>query len=113
MSTCSTAPNAPHDELYVPVLTELQCAAAAIRQGHHGLRRRPAGARGGSSVRPALPASILRAAQFHEFVGQLLDRQPSGIAYIPDLPTQLVACRTGPHARLAGPTFEEWLDARS
>ncbi|MEW1844960.1 NAD(P)H-binding protein [Nonomuraea angiospora] len=41
-----------------------------------------------------LPARILRAAQFHEFVGQLLDWQQGDVAYIPALPTQLVACRT-------------------
>ncbi|UJW28182.1 NAD(P)H-binding protein [Saccharothrix sp. AJ9571] len=125
-----------------------------------------------------LPARILRAAQFHEFVGQLLDWQQGGLAHVPRLPTQLVAARTvaeavvdlavepgapgpgapipeiagprkeimseaaellgarrnvkvvgvdeapdaelaaagaflpGPHARLAGPTFREWLDAQ-
>jgi len=130
-----------------------------------------------------LPARILRAAQFHEFVGQLLDWQQGDVAYIPALPTQLVACRTvaeelvdmatdpdapaqpapgtpipeiagprketmaeaatllgarrgikvvgvdgsgipdaeiaasggflpSPHAKLAGPTFQEWLDAQ-
>ncbi|MEV4300395.1 SDR family oxidoreductase [Microbispora rosea] len=123
-----------------------------------------------------LPVRILRAAQFHEFVGQLLDWQQGDVAYLPALPTQLVACRTvaeelvdlagapaapgtpipeiagprretmaeaaqllgarrgievvgvdgsgmpdadlaangaflpGPHAKLAGPTFQEWLD---
>ncbi|WP_217144978.1 SDR family oxidoreductase, partial [Streptomyces sp. AC627_RSS907] len=41
-----------------------------------------------------LPARILRAAQFHEFVGQLLDWRQGDTAYVPDLPTQLVACRT-------------------
>ncbi|MFH9264325.1 SDR family oxidoreductase [Streptomyces sp. NPDC017546] len=41
-----------------------------------------------------LPARILRAAQFHEFVGQLLDWQQGDVAHIPALPTQLVACRT-------------------
>ncbi|MDQ0746990.1 uncharacterized protein YbjT (DUF2867 family) [Streptomyces africanus] len=41
-----------------------------------------------------LPARILRAAQFHEFVGQLLDWRQGDVAYIPALPTQLVACRT-------------------
>ncbi|WP_433211253.1 SDR family oxidoreductase [Microtetraspora malaysiensis] len=42
-----------------------------------------------------LPVRILRAAQFHEFVGQLLDwRQGGDVAYVPALPTQLVACRT-------------------
>ncbi|MEU6711513.1 NAD(P)H-binding protein [Nonomuraea sp. NPDC046802] len=125
-----------------------------------------------------LPVRILRAAQFHELVGQLLDWQQGDVAYIPALPTQLVACRTvaeelvdlaaapaapgtpipeiagprketlaeaaqllgarrgikvvgvdgsgmpdaeiaangaflpGPHAKLAGPTFQEWLDTQ-
>ncbi|MER6513878.1 NAD(P)H-binding protein [Nonomuraea sp. NPDC001636] len=125
-----------------------------------------------------LPVRVLRAAQFHEFVGQLLDWQPGEVAYVPELPTQLVACRVvaeeladlavaatvpgtpipeiagprretlaeaarllgarrgvevvgvdgagmpdagpaaagaflpGPHATLAGPTFQEWLDAQ-
>ncbi|MEV0150471.1 MULTISPECIES: NAD(P)H-binding protein [unclassified Nonomuraea] len=128
-----------------------------------------------------LAVRILRAAQFHEFVGQLLDWQQGDVAYIPALPTQLVACRTvaeelvdlatdpgapaagaaipeiagpreesmaqaarllgarrgikvvgvdgsgmpdaeiaaaggflpSPHAKLAGPTFQEWLDTQS
>ncbi|MEV3986234.1 hypothetical protein [Nonomuraea sp. NPDC049758] len=127
-----------------------------------------------------IPVRILRAAQFHEFVGQLLDWQQGDVAYIPALPTQLVACRTvaeelvdlalnpcepaprtpipeiagprkeilaeaaallgarrgikvagvdgsgmpdaeiaaeggflpSPHAKLAGPTFQEWLDTQ-
>ncbi|MBB5781836.1 SDR family oxidoreductase [Nonomuraea jabiensis] len=130
-----------------------------------------------------LPARILRAAQFHEFVGQLLDWQQGDVAYIPNWPSQLVAARTvaealvdlatdpdapaqpapgtpipeiagprkeimaeaarllgarrgiqvvgvdgadlpdaeyaagggllpGPHAKLAGPTFQEWLDTQ-
>jgi uncharacterized protein YbjT (DUF2867 family) len=132
----------------------------------------------------AIPVSILRAAQFHEFVPQLVDwGTQDGVCYVPDLRTQLVAGRTvaealadlavlpnaaaaaagtapfqeiagpreerlvetarllaacrgdavrieavvdpadpdrdlyeqggllpGPHATLAGPTFEEWLD---
>ncbi|MFI7320376.1 SDR family oxidoreductase [Streptomyces venezuelae] len=130
-----------------------------------------------------LPSRILRAAQFHEFVGQLLDWRQGDVAHVPALPTQLVACRTvaetlvdlaadphamrpgpgvpipeiagprvetmseaarllgdrrgievaevdgsglpdaelaaagaflpGPHAKLAGPTFREWLDAQA
>lgn len=127
-----------------------------------------------------LPVRILRAAQFHEIIGQLLDWQQGDVAYIPALPTQLVACRTvaeelvdlaterrapapgtsipeiagprtetlaeaarllgarrgikvvdvdgsgmpdadiaanggflpSPHAKLAGPTFQEWLDTQ-
>ncbi|MEV4222351.1 NAD(P)H-binding protein [Nonomuraea sp. NPDC049725] len=126
-----------------------------------------------------LPVRILRAAQFHEFVGQLLDWQQGDVAYVPALPTQLVACRAvaeelaglalgpepdpgapipeiagprreilaeaaallgarrgvkvvgvdgagmpdaeiaaegaflpGPHAKLAGPSFQEWLGAQ-
>jgi uncharacterized protein YbjT (DUF2867 family) len=131
-----------------------------------------------------VPARILRAAQFHEFVGQLVDWGRQGdVAYVQQMRTQLVAARTvaemlvdmatdtnpqpaahkpipeiagpreeflpdvakllvarrgdalgievapsdpsdpdgevyksgallpGPHATLAGPTFEEWLDA--
>ncbi|GAP49108.1 SDR family oxidoreductase [Streptomyces azureus] len=41
-----------------------------------------------------LPVRILRAAQFHEFVGQLLDWQQGDVAGIPPLPSQLVACCT-------------------
>jgi nucleoside-diphosphate-sugar epimerase len=130
-----------------------------------------------------IPARILRASQFHEFVGQIVDWGRQGdVAYVPKMRTQLVAARTvaealadlaagtdtgqpaeipeiagpreenlaamaalllarrgeavkveevsdptvaesaawedggilpGPHATLAGPTFEEWLDAGS
>jgi hypothetical protein len=133
-----------------------------------------------------LPVSILRAAQFHELVGQLVDWGKQGEAsHVPEMRTQLVAARTvaealadlatgtelehqgslaapipeiagpreeslvdmaillvrrrgdlvriegvsdpndpdsklyrtgallpGPHATLAGPTFEQWLDSR-
>jgi uncharacterized protein YbjT (DUF2867 family) len=130
-----------------------------------------------------VPVRILRAAQFHEFVGQLLEWGRQGdVSYVPQMRTQLVAARTvaealadlatapdsapaagapvpeiagprvenlvdmavllaarrgdpvkiegvsdptdpdlalmesgamlpSPHATLAGPTFEEWLDA--
>ena len=127
-----------------------------------------------------IPVRIMRAAQFHEFVPELLDwGRQDGASYVPDMRTQLVACRTvaealgdlatapaatsagpipeiagpreerlvemvrllaarrsdpvrvegvtdpadpdrdlyeegallpGPHATLAGPTFEEWLE---
>jgi uncharacterized protein YbjT (DUF2867 family) len=127
-----------------------------------------------------VPVHVLRAAQFHEFVGQLLDWGTQGeVGYVPRMRTQLVAARSvaevladlatsplpagtgisevagpreeslvematvlagrrghpakvegvsdpadpnrelnenggllpGPDATLAGPTFEEWLDA--
>src|SRR5262245_16147734 len=128
-----------------------------------------------------IPATILRAAQFHEFVPVLVEWGRQGdVSYVPDMRTQLVAARSvaeaavdlldeeathgtipevagpreerlaaaarlvaarsgnglrieevaaptefygddyrsdallpGPHARLAGPTFEEWLYAGS
>jgi len=42
-----------------------------------------------------LPARILRAAQFHEFVAQLVDWGRQGdVAYVPVMRTQLVAART-------------------
>jgi uncharacterized protein YbjT (DUF2867 family) len=135
-----------------------------------------------------IPALVLRAAQFHEFVGQLVEWGRQGeVSYVPKMRTQLVAARTvaealadlatrpepapdpgaseaptleiagprveslvdmatllaarrvdpvrvegvsdpadpdrdlyetgallpGPHATLAGPTFEEWVDSTS
>ncbi len=128
----------------------------------------------------AIPARVLRAAQFHEFVEQLVQWGTQGdVAYVPKMRTQLVAARTvaealaelavdsdsapgptlevagpreenlvemaklfvdrrgnslrveavsdpvdgdanesgvllpGPHAKLGGPTFAEWLDSVS
>jgi uncharacterized protein YbjT (DUF2867 family) len=134
-----------------------------------------------------IPARILRASQFHEFVSELVDwGRQDGVSYVPNMRTQLVAARTvaealadlatvpgsapigtstapipeiagpreerlvemarllaahrgdpvriegatnpadpdrdlyehgallpGPHATLAGPTFEEWLESES
>jgi uncharacterized protein YbjT (DUF2867 family) len=43
----------------------------------------------------AIPTQVLRAAQFYEFVGQLLDWGTQGeVAYVPEMRTQLVAART-------------------
>jgi uncharacterized protein YbjT (DUF2867 family) len=77
-----------------------------------------------------LAARVLRAAQFHEFVAQRMEWGTRGdVIQVPRMRTQLVAARTvaqtlaeievyesgallpGPGAILAGPTFEEWLDA--
>ena len=42
-----------------------------------------------------VPAQILRAAQFHEFVPQLMDwGRQNGVVYVPKMRTQLVAART-------------------
>lgn len=42
-----------------------------------------------------IPALILRAAQFHEFVAQLVDwGRQDGVSYVPRMRTQLVAART-------------------
>jgi uncharacterized protein YbjT (DUF2867 family) len=42
-----------------------------------------------------IPVRVLRAAQFHEFVGQLVDWGTQGdVAYVPKMRTQLVAART-------------------
>ena len=42
-----------------------------------------------------IPAGILRAAQFHEFVAQLVDwGRQDGVSYVPRMRTQLVAART-------------------
>jgi uncharacterized protein YbjT (DUF2867 family) len=42
-----------------------------------------------------IPAQILRAAQFHEFVAELIDwGRQDGVSYVPRMRTQLVAART-------------------
>jgi uncharacterized protein YbjT (DUF2867 family) len=77
-----------------------------------------------------IPTRILRAAQFHEFVGQLLDWGTQGdIAYVPEMRTQLVAARSvaealadlatssdaadpgAPVPEIAGPRVERLVDA--
>ena len=75
-----------------------------------------------------IPVRILRAAQFHEFVGQLLEWGRQGdVSYVPKMRTQLVAARTvaaaladlaadpesapGPILELAGPREESMVEA--
>ena len=76
----------------------------------------------------AIPARILRATQFHEFVGALVDWGRDGdVARVPEMRTQLVAARTvaealadlasdpgavpGPTLEIAGPREESMVDA--
>ena len=48
-----------------------------------------------ASLSGPIPARILRAAQFHEFVAQLVDwGRQDGVSYVPSMRTQLVAART-------------------
>jgi uncharacterized protein YbjT (DUF2867 family) len=63
-----------------------------------------------------IPARVLRAAQFHEFVAQLVDWGTQGdVAYVPRMRTQLVAARTVAEAladlatesQWSGPTYSE------
>jgi uncharacterized protein YbjT (DUF2867 family) len=77
-----------------------------------------------------IPTRILRAAQFHEFVGPLLDWGTQGeVGYLPEMRTQLVAARSvaealanvataptfaqqeGPALEIAGPRAENLVDA--
>jgi hypothetical protein len=74
-----------------------------------------------------IPARVLRAAQFHEFVEQLVQWGTRGdVAYVPTMRTQLVAARTvaealadlavdagsasGPTLEVAGPRPEELVE---
>jgi uncharacterized protein YbjT (DUF2867 family) len=76
-----------------------------------------------------IPTRIVRAAQFHEFVGQLLDWGRQGdVAYLPTMNTQVVAARTvaevlaelatlpdsapatGPTLEVAGPRAERLVE---
>jgi hypothetical protein len=75
-----------------------------------------------------IPARILRATQFHEFVAQLVEWGRQGdVAYVPKMRTQLVAARTvaealadlavdrdgapGPVLEIAGPREESMVEA--
>jgi uncharacterized protein YbjT (DUF2867 family) len=75
-----------------------------------------------------IPVRILRAAQFHEFVGELVNWGRQGdVSYVPKMRTQLVAARTvaealadlatdpasapGPTLEIAGPREESMVDA--
>ena len=75
-----------------------------------------------------IPARIMRATQFHEFVGELVEWGRQGdVAYVPKMRTQLVAARTvaealadlavdpdavpGPTLEIAGPREESMLEA--
>ena len=77
-----------------------------------------------------VPTRILRATQFHEFVGQLLDWATQGeVGYVPDMRTQLVSARAvaealanlataptwsrqdGPAREIGGPRPENFVDA--
>jgi uncharacterized protein YbjT (DUF2867 family) len=56
-----------------------------------------------------IPARILRAAQFHEFVGQLMEWGTRGeVVYVPRMRTQLVAARTVAEALADIATDPEW-----
>ena len=73
-----------------------------------------------------IPARILRATQFHEFVGEIVDWGRQGdVSYVPKMRTQLVAARTvaealaelvmepapGPTLEIAGPREESMVEA--
>jgi uncharacterized protein YbjT (DUF2867 family) len=56
-----------------------------------------------------VPTRIVRAAQFHEFVGQLLDWSTQGdTAYLPEMRTQLVAARTVAETLVEVATQPDW-----
>jgi len=48
-----------------------------------------------------LPWTVLRATQFHEFAGQLLDRSPGPLVMVPRMPVQPVAAREVAHRLMA------------
>jgi uncharacterized protein YbjT (DUF2867 family) len=56
-----------------------------------------------------IPSRVLRAAQFHEFVEQLVDWGTQGdVSYLPQMRTQLVAARTVAEALAALATDRDW-----
>jgi hypothetical protein len=59
-----------------------------------------------------IPVSILRASQFHEFVGQLVEWGTQGdVSYLPDARFQPVAARTVAQALVDRATDPDWVPA--
>ena len=66
------------------------------------------------SLAGPIPARILRAAQFHEFVAELVEWGRNGEAsYVPKMRTQLVAARTVAEALARMSTEPDWSDSAS
>jgi uncharacterized protein YbjT (DUF2867 family) len=66
------------------------------------------------SLAGPIPARILRAAQFHEFVAELVEWGRNGEAsYVPKMRTQLVAARTVAEALAGMATEADWSDSVS
>jgi uncharacterized protein YbjT (DUF2867 family) len=64
------------------------------------------------SLAGPIPARILRAAQFHEFVPQLVEWGRDGeVSYVPKMRTQLVAAKTVAEALAGMATEAEWGDS--
>jgi uncharacterized protein YbjT (DUF2867 family) len=64
------------------------------------------------SLAGPIPARILRAAQFHEFVSELVEWGRNGeVSYVPKMRTQLVAARTVAEALAELATEADWGDS--
>jgi uncharacterized protein YbjT (DUF2867 family) len=120
-------------EFFSTVTRQLMAAGELAGVQHHlalsivGIDRVPTGYYQGKLAQEHLvlhgpvPGSVLRATQFHEFAGQLLDRMPGPVAVLPRMPLQPVAAGevaamlaglgtgtvTGRHPELAGPQVHE------
>ena len=60
-----------------------------VDQGYYAAKR----AQERAVLSGGVPATVLRATQFHEFAGQLLDRMPGPVALVPRMRVQPVAAR--------------------
>jgi len=123
-------------EFFAVASTNLLAAGRRTGVRHHvalsivGVDRVDSGYYAGKRAQESLvldgkhPASVLRATQFHEFAGQLLDRVPGPVALIPKMLVQPVAARevaagllalaaaepAGTAAELAGPEQHQLVD---
>ena len=123
-------------EFFETVTGRLMAAGERAGVQHHlalsivGIDRVPTGYYQGKLAQERLvlagpvPGSVLRATQFHEFAGQLLDRVPGPLVPLPRLRVQPVAARevaamladlatgtvTGRHPELAGPQSHDLAD---
>jgi len=91
-----------------------------VDQGYYAAKR----AQERAVLDGGVPATVLRATQFHEFAGQLLERVPGPVAVVPRMRVQPIAARevaaalaalvedtpAGMAPELAGPEVHEFVD---
>jgi len=105
VSNVATTRRGPAEEFFLAGTRNLLAAGRRAGVGHHvvlsivGVDRVDLGyyaakrAQERAVLDGGVPASVLRVTQFHEFAGQLLERLPGPVAFVPRMRSQPIAAR--------------------